>query len=78
MEHTIRKQVKCLTCNGDGMVDSPINIREFVILMNNYNTETEKINAIKAVRFEYRLGLKVAKEMVECYIDFVQKLQRGV
>ena len=39
---------------------------------------TEKINAIKAVRFEYRLGLKVAKEMVECYIDFVQKLQRGV
>jgi len=77
MEHTIRKQVKCLTCNGDGMVDSPINIKTFVKHMNNYDQATQKLEAIKAIRFEYRVGLKVAKEMVECYFDFVRDLQRG-
>ena len=78
IEHTISKKVRCSTCNGNGIIDNPINIKNFVILMQNYDMTTQKLEAIKVVRFEYTLGLKVAKEMVECYIDFVQELRRVV
>ena len=78
IEHTISKKVRCQTCNGKGTIDSPINIKTFVILMQNYDMTTQKLEAIKAVRFEYTLGLKVAKEMVEGYINFVQELRRVV
>ena len=78
IEHTISKKVRCSACNGDGLVETPINIKNFVILMQNYDIVTQKLEAIKVVRFEYSLGLKVAKEMVECYIDFVQGLRRVV
>ena len=78
IEHTISKKVRCQTCNGDGMIETPINIKNFVILMQNYDIVTQKLEAIKVVRFEYSLGLKVAKEMVEGYINFVQELRRVV
>ena len=78
IEHTISKKVRCSACNGDGLVETPINIKNFVILMQNYDIVTQKLEAIKVVRFEYSLGLKVAKEMVEGYINFVQELRRVV
>ena len=54
---------KCTACHGTGVVDKSINLTRLISMYPAYHNE--KINFIKAVRSEYSLGLKEAKDIVD-------------
>ena len=53
----------CSACRGTGGVEKPINLTDIVNMAPAYHVQ--KINFIKAVRAEYGLGLREAKDIVE-------------
>jgi len=57
------------------MADSTIHVATFAEIMGIYYP-TQKPYAIKAIRFEYKwMSLAVAEAMVDCYFNFVKRLQ---
>ena len=57
----------------DSIVDS--NDILSIVLRNSTELQVQKLNAIKAVREEYAIGLKEAKELVEGAMAFLVPIQ---
>ena len=66
----------CPNCRGTGWIEKPINLTDLINMAPAYYLE--KINFIKAVRTEYNLGLKEAKEIVEAVQTLYKNLDVDV
>ena len=62
----------CTACHGTGWVEKPINLTKLINMYPAYHVE--KINFIKAVRAEYGLGLKEAKDIVDAINSLFKQL----
>tara|TARA_B100001750_G_C15044845_1_gene368460 strand:+ start:181 stop:534 length:354 start_codon:yes stop_codon:yes gene_type:complete len=66
----IKYQVKCEECNGTGKVVKELSIHVLLALLESSQGVTNKINFIKAIRAEWVLGLREAKELAEATLRF--------
>tara|TARA_Y100000310_G_C20185584_1_gene580135 strand:+ start:109 stop:396 length:288 start_codon:yes stop_codon:yes gene_type:complete len=81
---TLDINARCLTCNGSGVIKTPIALDNLVELVEPFHalkgTDSKaKIEAIKAVRDlptedGAQIGLKTAKELVEQVFYFLDNL----
>ena len=76
--HNMRLKNICRHCGGKGFTDLEISIEDFARIVDEHlqvdvgNLNYGKIPAIKAVRTQWELGLKQAKDMVEAYMLFIK------
>ena len=66
----IKYMMKCTTCSGTGKVEKSLSISRLLELLDESNGSENKINYIKAVRAEWLLGLREAKELCEVALRF--------
>lgn len=66
----IKYQMKCTNCNGNGKVTREFSIRILLELLDSSDGVMNKINYIKAIRAEWLLGLREAKELAEAVLRF--------
>ena len=79
--HNMRLKNICRHCGGKGFTDLEISIEDFARIVDEHlqplSSDTMnhgKIPAIKAVRTQWELGLKQAKDMVEAYMLFIKTI----
>ena len=74
--HNMRLKNICRHCGGKGFTDLEISIEDFARIVDEHlqplSSNHGKIPAIKAVRTQWELGLKQAKDMVEAYMLFIK------
>ena len=70
-------KTRCKACEGTGGKDSIVDSNDIlsIVLRNSTGVQVQKLNAIKAVREEYAIGLKEAKELVEGAMAFHTAVQ---
>jgi len=70
-------KTRCKACEGTGGKDSIVDSNDIlsIVLRNSTELQVQKLNAIKAVREEYAIGLKEAKELVEGAMAFLVPIQ---
>jgi len=66
----IKYQMKCGECNGTGKIVRELSIHVLLALLESSQGVTNKINFIKAIRAEWLLGLREAKELAEATLRF--------
>ena len=66
----IKYKMKCTTCSGTGKVERSLSLTRLLELLDESNGTENKINYIKAVRAEWLLGLREAKELSEVALRF--------
>ena len=70
-------KTRCTACEGTGGKDSIVDSNDIlsIVLRNSTDIQVHKIDAIKAVRKEYAIGLREAKELVEGAMAFLIPIQ---
>tara|TARA_R100000306_G_C4353031_1_gene131171 strand:- start:561 stop:806 length:246 start_codon:yes stop_codon:yes gene_type:complete len=68
----ILRKVKCPHCDGSGL--RTLHINPITLFEMHEQMPDQKINFIKAVRTEWDIGLREAKEIVEAVIEFSNQL----